>query len=449
MNLLLITELMKRRYPRYLALLAVICFTFQANSQEFRSVNGFGNNLENPAYGMAHGDILRLSPANYVDGISILNDETKPNPRVVSNHVFAQTNDILDSYRLSDFVWVFGQFIDHDISAVANGQELLEIEIPFDDEVFIPGQKLRMARSLHQAGTGNTSPRNYSNEITAYIDGSAIYGSDAERANALRSFENGKLRVSKGDLLPWNTITGEYNDPFDPSAVSMADDTHSGSKLFIAGDERANENPLLTAMHTLFVREHNRVCDEILLVNPAWNDELIYQMARKKVGAIFQSIVYNEWLPAMGISIPEYKGYKSNVNPNITNLFSAAAFRVGHTLINSNIIRMDNEGVELPLGVMTLKDAFFNPVSVLFAGGIEPFFKGMAQQVQQEMDSKVIDDVRNFLFGPPGAGGLDLAAININRGRERGLIDYNELRAWYGKPQFNSFSDLSSSFGSG
>ena len=436
---------MKRRLS-CLNVLVLICFVTFVNGQEFRSIDGYGNNLANPEWGMAGGDIFRASPANYADGIQSLNDTNKPNPRVVSNVLFDQGDEqIFDKYSLSDYVWAFGQFLDHDITEVGNGEETLDIIIPQDDVVFIPGSAITINRSAARPGSGETTPRNFTNNITAFIDGSAIYGSDEDRAQYLRSYVDGKLRVSQGNLLPWNTISGEYNDPKDPFAPFMADDTRSGTKLFVAGDVRANENPLLLSLHTVFVREHNRICDELVEENPAWSDEIIYLFARKKVAAIFQSIVYNEWLPAMGVVLPDYQGYDEIINPSISNVFSAAAFRFGHTMINSNIIRMDNEGRELTLGALTLKDAFFNPQIVPFAGGIEPYLKGMATQVQQEMDNKVIDDVRNFLFGHPSAGGLDLAAINILRGRERGLLNYNELREWFGKPVYSSFDDLSKS----
>ncbi|MDF1694346.1 MAG: peroxidase family protein, partial [Saprospiraceae bacterium] len=140
--------------------------------------------------------------------------------------------------------------------------------------------------------------------------------------------------------------------------------------------------------------------------------------------------------------LPAYNGYQSNVNPQIFNEFSTAAFRMGHTLINGTILRMDNNGKESKEGNISLRDAFFNPYVVEFAGGVDAYFKGMGTQVQQEFDCKVIDDVRNFLFGIPGAGGLDLAAININRGRERGIADYNTIRTSLGLPKLSSFDEL-------
>ena len=299
-----------------------------------------------------------------------------------------------------------------------------------------------MARSQAAEGTGVTSPREHVNNITAFLDLSNVYGSDEYRANWLRSFEDGKLKVGAGNMLPWNTLDGNFNGNIDPNAPHMADDTRSLIKMYVAGDVRANENPLLIAYHTLFVREHNRLCDVEKDKHPGWNDERVYQRARKKLIAYYQKIIFSDWLPSLGVNLPTYSGYKENVNPQIYNEFSTAAFRMGHTLINSTLIRMDNDGEEIKSGNISLRDAFFNPLVVEYAGGIDSYFKGMATQVQQEFDCKVIDDVRNFLFGAPGAGGLDLASININRGRERGLSDYNTLRASLGMHRLNSFSEL-------
>ncbi|HHS96125.1 MAG TPA: hypothetical protein ENJ45_06000, partial [Phaeodactylibacter sp.] len=165
---------------------------------------------------------------------------------------------------------------------------------------------------------------------------------------------------------------------------------------------------------------------QLKALHPSWDDNTLYEEARRRVGAHIQAIVYEEWLPAMGISLPDYAGYDAGINPTISNEFSAAAFRLGHTLLNSHLHTMDNQGnvlAEIPL-----RDAFFNP-PVLADMGLDPFFIGMAEQIQQEMDAKMVDEVRNFLFGTPGAGGLDLAAINIQRGRERGVPPFNILRA--------------------
>ena len=263
------------------------------------------------------------------------------------------------------------------------------------------------------------------------------------RANWLRSFKNGKLKVSEGNLLPYNTITGEFDSPIDSLAPEMGNDTGEESKLFVAGDVRANENPLLASVHTLFVREHNRQCDLIKLKNPAWSDEEIYQYARKMVGGFIQQILFNEWLPSVGIQLPVYSGYKNNINPTVSNEFTGAGFRLGHTLLSSKIRRLNPDGTPFQSALdLKLRDVFFKVSAIRESGGIEPFLQGMGAQVQQRFDSKIVDDIRNFLFGKPGQGGFDLAAINIQRGRERGLPSINELRKALQLPLYKSIADI-------
>ena len=431
-----------------LAAACLVVFSLASNGQENRSYTGYGNNLLNRDWGAAESEVLRVSSLNYADGMGQINDSNLPEPRIISNMLFDQNELIQDDYQLSDYVWVFGQFIDHDITLVeSNSAETILLSIPPDDEFFLPSDFIFTSRNKVKAGTGTSidNPRQFVNEISSFIDGSAVYGSDQERADWLRTFENGKLKTSEDGLLPWNTFSGNYNDTVDPDAPFMADDTRQLTKYFVAGDVRANENPLLIGMHTIFVREHNLLCDQLLEDHPHWTDEQLYQRARKLVGAYTQNICFEEWLPAMGVYLPEYSSYNDQINPSIMNVFSAAAFRIGHTLINSDLIRMNNSGEEITEGSMKLQDAFFNPTSVIHTGGIEPFFKGMGTQVMQKLDCKVIDDLRNFLFGAPGSGGLDLASINIFRGRDRGVPDYNTLRTDFGLTAVKNFDDFTAS----
>lgn len=423
--------------------LSVFCLV--AYGQENRSYSGYGNNLENRSWGAAHTPVVRMTSTHYADGMGAIDNKNRPIPREISNRLFEQNELILDDNYLSDFVWVFGQFIDHDVTLIENNPaETVLLEIPSDDEYFDENEFIVTARNKVMPGSGEdiSNPRIFPNEISSFIDASAVYGSDDATAAWLRTFEDGKLKTSEGDLLPWNTISGEYDDEIDPAAPHMADDTRQLTRFFVAGDIRANENPLLVGMHTIFVREHNRLCDELKERHPQWSDEQLYQQARRLVGAYIQNICFYEWLPSLGVYLPEYNSYDADLNPAIFNVFSAAAFRIGHTLINSNILRMDNDGDELAEGSMQLQDAFFNPFTVVYSGGIEPFFKGMGAQVMQKLDCRIIGDLRNFLFGVPGAGGLDLAAINIFRGRDRGLGDYNSIRADFGLPLVKNFSDF-------
>ena len=416
-------------------------------SQENRTFTGEKNNIANEKWGSKDYLFLTLTSNGYEDSIKAVNTKTRPNARLVSNYIFDQKESIEDELQLTDFIWVFGQFIDHDITlAGVDYSEPIFVTVPEGDEYFAPGSKIPIFRTIAAPGTGTSkdNPRRFLNEITSFIDASNVYGSDSLRASWLRTFEGGKLRTSSGDLLPWNTISGEFNDKIDPNAPDVANDTRVNDKLYVAGDVRANENPLLTSFHTLFVREHNRLCDEISAQHPDWSDEQIYQRARKFVGAYIQSIVYNEWLPMQGINLPQYSGYNPDINPTVSNLFSTAAFRLGHTMLDEEFLRLDNEGNEMKQGRVALKDAYFNPLLINISGGIEPFLKGMTKQIQQKLDTKMVNAVRNYLFGDPGQGGLDLAAINIMRSRERGIPDYNTIRADFGLEKVKDFNEITS-----
>ena len=419
----------------------------QIDVQNYRTYDGTQNNLTNSDWGAAGTNLLLSGPVGYENLINTPAGPNRPNPRVASNSLFAQDGLLNEPLSISDFCWVYGQFLDHDIGLTPDGNEEASIAVPQGDSWFDPfntGQmSIPMKRNIFDPATGTTTlnPRRHPNMITAYIDGSGVYGSDEQRAFWLRSFEGGKLKVSAGNLPPFNTYNGEYDAPIDPNAPHMDNPVGLSQKFFVCGDARANENPVLLSFHTIFLREHNRLCDQLAVQHPDWDDEQLYQHARKLVGALIQSVVYNEWLPTVGVQLQPYQGYKPAVNAQLFNVFTAAAFRLGHTLLSGRLMRVDNNGDELPEGVMLLRDAFFNPFPVI-ESGIEPFVKGLAIQTQQQFDAKVVDDVRNFLFGPPGAGGLDLAAININRGRERGLEDYNSVREAFGLPRYQFFQQI-------
>ena len=417
--------------------------------QENRTVDGIGNNVQHLEWGAVGTNQLQIITNGYSDGISEPGGQDRPNPRDISNLVFNQEGLLPDAMELSDVAWVWGQFIDHDVTLVIDDEhDALDIPVPAGDPFFDPYGTgtvvIGMKRSAYDplSGTGITNPRAFPNNITSFIDASTVYGSDEAKANWLRSFENGKLKMSAGNLLPYNTITGELGDIVDANAPEMAMAVPHFTKWFVAGDVRANENPLLTSFHTVFAREHNRLCGELATQNPNWTDEQLYQHARKIVGGLIQAVVYEEWLPTMGVHLDPYSSYNPSLEVGIMNVFSAAAYRYGHTVINSTIIRMDNNGDIIPQGNMLLRDAFFNPHTIADGGGIDPLLKGMATQVEQDFDCKMIHDLRNFLFGAPGAGGLDLASMNINRGRERGLPDYNTVRADFGLAEVESFAAL-------
>lgn len=411
---------------------------------ENRSFDGTSNNLSNPSWGAAGTPLPRIAPADYSDGISTPAGASRPSSRLISNTAIKQTVMLPNTHAMTDWVFQWGQFVDHDIDLtdLASPPEPFNIEIPAGDEIFDPEntgtQVMSFQRSMYDPATGTDAdhPRQQINSITSFLDGSMVYGSSADRANALRSHSDGKLLTSAGDLLPLNTLglpngTGGAPDP---------------TQFYVAGDIRVNEQVGLTSVHTLFMREHNRLAEEIAAANDGWTDDQIYHRARKLVGAEIQSITYREFLPALiGPYAPGVEStYDESVDASIFTEFSTALYRVGHTMLPPRLMRMDNDGNEAPGGAMPLRDAFFQPNNLAAAEELEYLLKGLASEEQQEVDMHVIDDVRNFLFGEPLAGGFDLASLNIQRGRDHGLADYNTVRVALGLDPAATFADITS-----
>ncbi len=429
--------------------LFLFCTSMMVQAQEYRSMDGSSNNQEFGEWGATESPLEAFTKLMFSDGYSEPGGERRMNPRTISNVLVQTDRNFPNSHGLSDFIWALGQFLDHDLSLIEDDlTEPMSIRVPAGDSKFDPtaqgGVFIKMFRSLRMEGTGTdlTNPRQFGNAITHWIDASNVYGSDEERAHWLRSFEDGKLKTSAGNFLPFNTTTGELDAEIDETAPHMFNENPRVTKFFVAGDVRANENIVLISMHTLFVREHNRLCDELRAVHPDWDDDQLYENARMRVIGIMQAIIYEEWLPLLGVELEPYSGYNEGMNPAIMNTFSAAAYRLGHTLLSSNLMRLDENRQPIPEGNILLRDAFFDPARFYEDGGIEPILRGAAHQRHQEFDVHVVEDVRSFLFGRPGEGGLDLAAINIARGRERGLMDYNSVRKAFGLPKHLGFHQI-------
>lgn len=415
--------------------------TFEANGAEYRTYDGTGNNVANSGWGAAETELLRRLPADYRGDAAFgttVDDRGRLSGREISNILAVQTGAVNNSRGMTSGAWQWGQFIDHDITLThVNAAETSMLMSPGDPYgvTMIP-----FSRSVYDEDT--SGDRQQINSLTSYIDASNVYGADQNRAQALRELSGGRLKTSAGgQLLPTNDMTG----------LEGLENANNGveTKLFVAGDIRSNEQLGLISIHTLFMREHNRLADELAARHAgdaSWDDERLYQSVRRIVGAEIQAITYNEFLPAMlGSYAPrsEDYSYDSTINAGIENEFSTAFFRLGHTML-TNEIELCGDGGQ-SIGAVDLADAFFTPSKVLDRPEmVEEVLMGLAMQKSQEIDTKLVDGVRNFLFAPQGQMGLDLAALNITRGREHGIADYNTLRVAYGLDAVDSFDDITS-----
>jgi hypothetical protein len=242
------------------------------------------------------------------------------------------------------------------------------------------------------------------------------------------------------------------------------------NKAVVAGDVRANENIGLTATHTLFAREHNRIVS--LLPNNLTNEEK-FQIARRIVIAEQQYVTYHEFLPAMGVNLPAYTGYNPNVNSSLVNEFATVGYRA-HSQIHGEIevesdadrytaaqldafakqgIEVTRNGDEVELAV-PLGLAFFNP-DLVPALQLGPLLEALSGESQYNNDEQIDDALRSVLFQVPVAGNpncfedpslphcftgvVDLGAIDVARGRDHGMPSYNDMRRAYGLAPKTSF----------
>jgi hypothetical protein len=439
----------------------------------YRPIDGTGNNVANPTWGTAGTDLLRLSPVAYADGVSAPSLPNNPSARVVSDILNNQADpnnpgqdlNTVNQQGLSDFGYSFGQFIDHDLDLTpTNPSELLQILADPNDPGQMGNQTFQRSAFDPATGTGTGNPRQQVNAVTSYLDLSQVYGSTAAVANALRTHAGGLLKTSPGNMLPYDNST--YFTPAQLAVINMANDAGAvpTQNLFVTGDVRGNENVELTALQTLFVRNHNLIAGELQQLHPGWGDEQLYQEARKINIAEYQNIVYTAYLPDLlgPNALPRYTGYNPKVNPGIATEFSTVAFRFGHSLLSGNIERQGNNGLDVlpsdPAGAsISLATDFFDPNILNPSGAVDPLtghtstdigpiLKANADGVAQADDLMAISEVRNLLFANGGLqdNGQDLMARDVERARDDGIGTYNQVRVAYGLPAVTSFAQITS-----
>merc|ERR1712038_1596377 len=335
----------------------------------------------------------------------------------------------------------FAQFLAHDIADTdfpekhcclnPNRPECFNIEVGVSDSTFkmrhnLSSTRIDFARSSPACGQPT---REQVNKITAFIDASNVYGSEEEIAEVIRAKVGGRLveNENTGGQLPTND---QLRRP-----ANHLDDRHD----FVSGDLRVNEQPFLTSMHVLWMREHNRLADLLAKELHTENDELLYQSARKLVIIEMQNIVYREFLPTLlgkrfmekyKLNVVGDSKYNPNANPTVLNSFATAAFRFGHSMINGLFkVILTNQEI-----FWRLSDLFngkkFNGKTML---DIEPMILGLLHQNAQKVDGSFADELTNHLFTEHSPKrhthfGGDLVARNIQRGRDHGIPDYNTFR---------------------
>ncbi|XP_067122505.1 peroxidase-like [Centruroides vittatus] len=441
---------------------------------KYRTYTAHCNNIHQPNWGATHTAFVRFLPPAFEDGISTsrisVTGKPLPSPRLISSIVHRDYN--VPSEKFTVLFMSFGQFIDHDLTFATlpegnNGQRIqccgknnkekhplcMEIEVPKDDPFFSRFNKncLEFKRNLAtQRPDCTLGPRSVQNMLTGPIDANFLYGSTEELARQLRTGYRGLMktwdmfkREGLKPLLPPLTLTPERECIARPRDIFC----------FNAGDSRANEQIHLAILHTLYVREHNRIAEILGDMNYHWDDEKIYQETRRILAAVTQHITYNEYIPLLlnddyleryNLTLKDegyWYGFNPDVHLGLSNSFQTAVFRFGHSQIQGTVTRYNkyHEYVD----EFELRKVLRQPFILYKPGMMDELTVGMINTPSQRLDPFVSQEVTNHMFERPDEKfGIDLASINIQRSRDHGVPGYNNFREYCGFPRARTFEDL-------
>jgi peroxidase len=442
-----------------------------AYKHKYRSIDGSCNNLKHPYWGKSYVCHIRLLPPDYADGVSAprvaYNGKPLPSSRLLSNMV---TSDKPFQSFYTHIKMAFGQFVNHDItntpvhgsyamSSSYSGptdccknrkqKHCYPIDIPpspYDYQYRKYNNTCQNFVRSAPCPLCEIGPRQQMNTATSFIDAGTVYGNTVNDSAALRTYRFGLLKTSKdkyGKPILLATPTPWQNECSPPSA---------NMQCFTAGDQRVNQHPSLMCMHLVVLRRHNEHVTALRLVNPHWNDEILFQEGRRLTIAEIQHITYNEYLPilfgntlmsyySLSTSPYGYTNYEPYTDPTSWNDYATSACRFGHSQIRGFHTIYGGKGNNGSHGYW-LRDSYLDP-SHMWSGQMDGLLKGLVSDYSLSVDPYYSVDIKEYLLRKKGERfGGDLIAKNIHRGRDHGLPSYvNYLKFCFGY-QVRSWDDI-------
>uniref|UniRef100_A0A1A9W584 Peroxidase n=1 Tax=Glossina brevipalpis TaxID=37001 RepID=A0A1A9W584_9MUSC len=444
---------------------------------QYRSMDGSCNHLEQPQLGMANTRYGRLLTPKYGDGVSsptrsITGDEL-PNARLVSLVVFGEMDVPDPQFTLVNMQW--GQVITHDMSMQAGGtqstrhptrcctddgrlltNDLLHrtcfaILVPPHDPAYsqVGIECLNFVRTLTDLDANCPNSQRQAEQlttVTSYMDLSLVYGNSIQQNSEIREFRGGRMIVEQRNGAEW--LPSARNITVDCDATSLTE------VCYRAGDIRVNQNPGLAMLHTILLREHNRIADALAKLNPHWDDRTLFQEARKINIAEYEHISYYEWLPIflgyenmlknrLIYSAPKtthINDFDPSIDPSVLNGHATAAFRYFHTQIEGRLDLISE--LRSVAGALRLSDWFNRPGIIELGDNFDSLTRGHATQPQELTDINFDREIKNYLFRRNRAFGSDLRAIDIQRNRDHGLASYNDYREFCGLRRADNWEDF-------
>uniref|UniRef100_A0A8C8D794 NAD(P)H oxidase (H2O2-forming) n=1 Tax=Oncorhynchus tshawytscha TaxID=74940 RepID=A0A8C8D794_ONCTS len=396
---------------------------------EVQRYDGWYNNLAYHSRGAVGSPLVRLLPARYSDGVlQPLQEPQLPNPRRVSDVTARGPSGLPSAHNQTVLSVFFGYHVVFEIQdsrPPGCPPEFMHIPVPKGDPVFDPNRTGRVLLPFqrgpwekHSSQSPN-NPRTQVNLVTAWLDGSSIYGPSSSWSDALRSFSGGLL--ASGEQWDMPKRRGGSNLMW--SAADPSTGQHGPEGLYELGNGWGNENVFTMAEGIVWFRYHNYIASQLREKHPSWSDEDLFQSARKAVVATFQNIAFYEWLPGF---LGKRQCYQKFVDPGISPEFQAAAIRFASTMA--------------PPGVF-MRYCGLNP-NLKSGQDIDRLIMGMTSQIAEREDNVIVEDLRDYMYGPLRFSRSDLVALTVQRGRDFGLPSYNQVREGLGLVPVERWGDI-------
>jgi hypothetical protein len=419
---------------------------------ESRATDGMYNDLQSPAMGAVEARFGRNVPLAkaFPESEGIMS----PNPRTVSRVLL--TRDTFQPATIVNLLvpaWL--QFMVHDWMSHGSSEVADPWVVPLEDADPWPYHPMTIPRTRRDPSRGpgdDGLPPTYTNTETHWWDASQIYGSDPAFAQLLRSGEDGKVNLDAKGLIP-----------VDPSAP------HPGIDL--AGVQ-GNWWLGLGMLHSLFMQEHNAICDELRKAYPSWNDDQLYARARLINAALLAKIHTVEWTPAI-ITHPTSQAAMHINWYGVVPSWMRKLFLPLHNEILTGIpgSKKDHDGVPYSLTEEFVQVYRMHPlIPDDFTFRTAGDHSVIAEKTFREITGPGARDVLEgipmedllYTFGTSYPGALrlhnfpkflqefkkadgtqiDLAATDILRARERGVPRHNDFRELLHMPRFTTFAGL-------
>ncbi|CAH0559675.1 unnamed protein product [Brassicogethes aeneus] len=433
----------------------------------YRSFDGTCNNLGYPLYGKPDLTYDRLLKANYDDGISTPYKAKDGGPLTPARTI---SNKLYPDIPLKDPIWTlilmqYGQIVAHDLSNIkqegpdncctnetSKNPKCFAIEVPFDitDRMSLAGIKcisfIRTTTDRDQGCYTENEPVEQVSDVNSILDLSVTYGNSLAKSQELRTGLGGKLKVENRNEQDW--------PPRDPTPTKTCFLPNTEEACYLTGDKRGNQNLQLTVLQVAYLREHNRVCDILAELNPHWDDEKLFQEARKICIGQHQYVSYYEMLPIFlgRDNLLNYKiiydtddfvdDYDSSVNPAVYNEHANAANRYFHSNIEG-YLKLYSDKFRLSYSSVRLSNWFDRPSFLEEGDNFGGLCRGLTTQLESNVDTFHTSEITQYLFKKAKTFGKDMKAADVQRNRDHGFRSYNDYRELCGLKRATKFSDLS------